>query len=72
VCQIFHVASYQKVEKITKSPQNIPNGHETYQMVLKYSKRPQNIQILSIPRHSKIYSKGFFVFKIYHLATLLY
>jgi hypothetical protein len=37
-CQILLGTTYQNVEKNTKGPQNIPNGHKAYEMVVKYSK----------------------------------
>jgi hypothetical protein len=52
-CQICLGTTYQNGERCTKGPQSIPNGNATYQIVVKYSKWPQNI--LSFPRHSKIY-----------------
>jgi hypothetical protein len=42
-CQIFIGTTYQKVEKYTKLPQNIPNCHKIYQMATKYTKWPKNI-----------------------------
>jgi hypothetical protein len=46
-CQIFLDTIYQKRRKIyqmaiklTKWPQNLPNGHKTYQMDIKYTKWP--------------------------------
>jgi hypothetical protein len=34
-CQIFLGSIYPNREKYTKSPQNIPDGHEMYQMAIK-------------------------------------
>jgi hypothetical protein len=49
-CQIFLGATYQKGEKYTKLPQNIPNYLKIYQVTSKYTKLPQNI-----PNYLKIY-----------------
>jgi hypothetical protein len=40
-CQIFLVTTYQKGEKYTKQPQNIPKGNKIYHlMTTKYAKGP--------------------------------
>jgi hypothetical protein len=66
-------------------PQNIPNGRKMYQMAAKYTKWPQNIpncrqigqmapkinQHLPLKDPTKFTQIWIFVFKIYHLATLL-
>jgi hypothetical protein len=50
------------VEKNTKGPQNIPNGHKAYEMVVKYSKWPKNIQAFYVQWPSKIYPNRIFCF----------
>jgi hypothetical protein len=46
-----------KLEKYTKWPQNIPNGHELKSEMLQMA---YNIPTFSIPRPSKIYLKLYF------------